>query len=184
VIVFPLGMYGVASWQLAAATGLTFLHQVGAIAVWPAGLVWVTSSAALVVSAGLSARRALSGWLRSRPLRPRSHPDHAAGKRRYTFEALVTVAPGGNPSAPALGPDWRGVLRARTNGDGTSPGLFTALIAGWDPHSPDRAGTVRALATIVAFGAEPAETLPVGGSFALWHGHDVGHGIVTRRIFV
>jgi hypothetical protein len=82
------------------------------------------------------------------------------------------------------GPDWRGVIRAGTVADGGSSGLFTALVAGWDPHSPGRSGAARALATIVAFGPQPAECLPVGGSFALWRGHDVGHGIVTRRIFV
>jgi tellurite resistance protein TehA-like permease len=184
VIVFPLGMYAVASWQLGAATGLTLLHRVGAIAVWPAALAWAITSAALVVSLAVSARRALSGRLRARPLSPRSHPDHPAGKRRYTFEALVTIAPAENPSAPVPGPDWRGVIRAGTDGDGAPPGLFTALVAGWDPHSPGRADAARALATIVAFGPEPAEYLPVGGSFALWCGHDVGHGIVTRRIFV
>jgi tellurite resistance protein TehA-like permease len=184
VIVFPLGMYAVASGQLGATTGLTLIHRVGAIAVWPAGLAWAITSAALVVSVALSARRAVSGRRRSRPLPPRSHPDHPAGKRRYAFEALVTTSPTGSLSAPVPGPDWRGVIRAGTGGDGTPPALFTALIAGWDPRSPDRAGAVRVLATIVAFGPEPAEYLPVGGSFALWRGHDVGHGIVTRRIFV
>jgi tellurite resistance protein TehA-like permease len=184
VIVFPLGMYAAASWQLGAATGLTLVHRVGAIAVWPAALAWAITSAALVVSVALSARRAVPGRRRSRLLRPQSHPDHPAAKRRYTFEALVTIAPGGGPSAVVPGPDWRGVVRAGTDDDGTSPGLFTALVAGWDPHSPGRAGAVQALATLVAFGPEPAESLPVGGSFALWRGHDVGHGIVTRRIFV
>jgi Voltage-dependent anion channel len=160
------------------------VHRAGAIAVWPAALAWAITSAALVVSVVLSARRAISGRLRSRLLSPGSHPDHPVGKRRYTFEALVTIAPGGSSSAPAPGPDWRGIIRAGTDGHGTCPVLFTALVAGWDPHSPGRAGAAQALATIVAFGPEPAEYLPVGGSFTLWRGHDVGHGVVTRRIFV
>jgi tellurite resistance protein TehA-like permease len=185
VIVFPLGMYAAASWQLGAATGLTFIHQVGIIAVWPAALGWAMTSAALAVSVALSVRRAVSARLRSRPLPPRSRPGHPAGKRRYTFEALITITPGASSVAPALGPDWRGVIRAAADGhDGGSPGLFSALVAGWDPHSPSRAGAAQALATIVVFGPQPAECLPVGGSFALWRGHDVGHGIVTRRIFV
>jgi tellurite resistance protein TehA-like permease len=184
VIVFPVGMYAVASWQLGAATGLTFIHRVGIIAVWPAALAWAMTSAALVVSAAQSARRAVSGRVRSGPPPLGSHPDHPAAKRRYTFEALVTIAPGASPSVPVPGPDWRGIIRAGTDGDSTSPGLFSALVAGWDPHSSDQAGARQALATIVAFGPQPAECLPVGGSFSLWRGRDVGHGIVTRRIFV
>jgi tellurite resistance protein TehA-like permease len=185
VIVFPLGMYAVASWRLGAATGLTFIHRVGIIAVWPAALGWAMTSAALVFSVALSARRAVSGRLRSRPLPSRSRPDHPAGKQRYTFEALITIAPGASSSAPAPGPDWRGVIRAAADGhDGTSPGLFSALVASWDPRSSGRAGAAQALATIVVFGPQPAECLPVGGSFALWRGRDLGQGVVTRRIFV
>lgn len=184
VIVFPLGMYAVASWQLGAATELSFIHRVGIIAVWPAALAWASTSAALVVSMAVSARRAVSGWLRSRPLVLPPHPNDSAGKRRYTFEALVTITTGGSASALVPGPDWRGVIRAGTDCDSSSAGLFSALVAGWDPHSPGLAGTAQAVATIVAFGPQPAECLPVGGSFALWRGQDVGHGIVTRRIFV
>jgi hypothetical protein len=132
----------------------------------------------------LTAWRAVSGRLRFRPLPRRSYADHPAGKRRYTFEALVTIAPDASPSARAPGPDWRGVIRAGTDGGGTPPGLFSALVAGWVPHPSGRTGAAKALATIVVFGPGPAECLPVGGSFALWRGHDVGHGIVTRRIFV
>jgi hypothetical protein len=76
------------------------------------------------------------------------------------------------------------VIRARSGRDGAAPGLFSALIAGWDPHSSGQPDAAQALATIVAFGSQPAEYLPVGGSFAPWRGHDIGHGIVTRRTFV
>jgi tellurite resistance protein TehA-like permease len=62
VIVFPLGMYAVASWQLGAATGLTFLHRVGTVAVWPAGLAWLVTCAALAVTTVRRVGRAL--WAR------------------------------------------------------------------------------------------------------------------------
>jgi tellurite resistance protein TehA-like permease len=184
VIVFPAGMYAVASWQLGTATGLTFVHRVGTVAAWPAALAWAVTLTALGLSLAVRTGRAVAAWQRPRP-RHRSHPAHPAGLRRYTFEALVTIPlPDENPSAAVPGPDWRGVIRAGADGDGTSPGLFSALVAGWDPHASGPAGNTRALATIVAFGPRPADCLPVGGSFALWRGHDVGHGIVTRRIFV
>lgn len=90
----------------------------------------------------------------------------------------------GNPAAPAPGPDWHGIIRARADRDGSTPGLFGAHVAGWDLHASHRAGHAEALATIIAFGSRPADCLPVGGSFALWRGRDVAHGVVTRRIFV
>jgi tellurite resistance protein TehA-like permease len=194
VIVFPLGMYAVASWQLGAATGLTFLHRVGTVAVWPAALAWLVTCAALAVSTVRRVGRAISARLRSmrrpqraqrpqRPRRPNSGPP--TDMRRYTFEALVTVPPpDGTPSAPVPGPDWHGVIRASTDSDGSSPGLFSAQVAGWDVHQPGPAGDAQALATIVAFGSQPADCLPVGGAFVLWRGRDVARGVVTRRIFV
>ncbi|MGH3301590.1 MAG: tellurite resistance/C4-dicarboxylate transporter family protein, partial [Streptosporangiaceae bacterium] len=147
VIVFPLGMYAVASWQLGAATGLTFLHRIGTAAVWPAALAWAVTCAALGVSVAgragravsarlrsvlLRSRRLRSVLLRSRRLRsrmprpPRSHLDHPAGLRRYTFEALVTIPPDGAQSAAVPGPDWHGVIRAGASGDGSPAGLFSA----------------------------------------------------------
>jgi tellurite resistance protein TehA-like permease len=185
VIVFPLGMYAVASWQLGAATGLTFLHRVGTVTVWPAALAWAAVCAALGVSVAVRAGRAVSARLRSRTRPHRTHADHPAGLRRYTFEALVTIPPpDGNPSGPVPGPDWHGVIRASADCDGSPPGLFSAQVAGWDLHPSSRAGNAEALATIVAFGSQPADCLPVGGAFALWRGRDVAHGVVTRRIFV
>jgi tellurite resistance protein TehA-like permease len=199
VIVFPLGMYAVASSQLGAATGLTFLHQVGSVAVWPAALAWAVTAAALGVKVAAGAMRAVRAWPAGRsistrprtPTRPRTRtrphqpgPGHPAGMRRYTFEALVSIPPpGANPAAPVPGPDWHGVIRARADGDGGPPGLFSALVSGWDLHASRRGGDAQALATIVAFGSEPAVCLPVGGTFALWRGQDVARGVVTRRIF-
>jgi hypothetical protein len=62
--------------------------------------------------------------------------------------------------------------------------LFSALVADWELHDRDPAGGSHAVATIIAFGPEPADCLPAGESFVLWRGHEVGHGVVTRRIFV
>jgi hypothetical protein len=192
-------MFAVASWQLGAATGLTFLHQVGSVAVWPAALAWAATAAALGVKVAVRATHAACAWPAGRaistrprtPARPRTRtwphqpgPGHPAGMRRYTFEALVSIPPpGANPAGPVPGPDWHGVIRARADGDGGPPGLFSALVSGWDLHASRRGGDAQALATIVAFGSEPAVCLPVGGTFALWRGQDVARGVVTRRIF-
>lgn len=184
VIVFPLGMYAVASWQLGAATGLAFLHRVGAAAVVPAALAWAGTAAALGASVVRRAWRAATTRLRSAPRERPPRSGHPAGMRRYTFEALVSIPqPGENAAGSAPGPDWHGVIRTRPDRNGGSPSLFSALVSGWDLHAAGRAGDAQALATIVAFGPQPADCLPVGGTFALWRGHDVAHGVVTRRIF-
>jgi hypothetical protein len=117
-----------------------------------------------------------------KPLRPRENS--GSGSRRYTFEAVVTLPAAARESGLSLpGPDWHGVIRAET-GAGRSGGLFTALVSGWEQRDGGPAGSSHAVATITAFGPEPADCLPAGGPFVLWRGHEVGHGVVTRRKFV
>ncbi|MGB6453760.1 MAG: hypothetical protein WBH47_04630, partial [Streptosporangiaceae bacterium] len=191
--------------QLGAATGLTFLHRIGTVAVWPAAAAWAVTCGALVVSVAAravragrarragqtgQARRAGRGRTVPRRLSSRSRPhplraDRAVGPRRYTFEAVITIPPpDGNLPAIVPGPDWHGIIRASTERDGSPPRLFSAVVADWDARGANPAHRARAVATIVAFGPRPADCLPVGGTFALWRGHDVAHGVVTRRIFV
>lgn len=181
VIIFPLGMYAVASWRLGAATGLPYVHLAGSVAVWPAALAWALTAAALAAAA---ARRLGTAVVRRQPARLRANGTD--GSRRYTFQAVVTIPATADGAAGSLpGPDWRGVIRAGT-GAGRSGGLFSALVSGWEQHhgDPACAGSSRAIATIVAFGPEPGDCLPAGEPFVLWRGQEVGHGIVTRRIFV
>jgi hypothetical protein len=139
---------------------------------------------ARIIAILLSGARAVSAPLRLP--RQRDAAD-SAGMRRYKFQAVVAVIPGQDRTADALpGPDWHGILRAGSS-LGRSHGMFSALVTDWDQGgtgSAGRAGAPHAVATIVAFGPDPAESLPVGGTFALWRGRDVGLGIVTQRAFV
>jgi hypothetical protein len=117
-----------------------------------------------------------------RPARPDANG--AGGSRRYTFQAFVTVPAASHDAGASLpGPNWHGVVRAGT-GAGRSGGLFSALVSGWEPHDGDRAGSSHAVATIIVVGPEPADCLAAGEPFVLWRGREVGHGVVTRRIFV
>jgi tellurite resistance protein TehA-like permease len=182
VITFPLCMYAAASWHLGDAAGITFVHRAGSVAVWPAALAWALTATALAVPA--AGRLGRAAVVRLQPARPQAIG--AGGSRRYTFKAVVTIpvaADGAAVSRP--GPDWHGVIRAGT-GAGRSGGLFSALVSGWEccDGDPARTGNARAIATIVAFGPEPADCLAAGESFILWRGREVGHGVVTRRIFV
>lgn len=37
--------------------------------------------------------------------------------------------------------------------------------------------------TITVSGAEPEEFFRAGRDIAVWNGHDMGHGVVSRRVF-
>jgi hypothetical protein len=38
--------------------------------------------------------------------------------------------------------------------------------------------------TVTLARADPSECFGIGDHFALWLGGDIGHGVVTRRLFV
>ena len=135
--------------------------------------------------------RAVSAPLRLPRQREADRAGHPTGMRNYKFQAVVAVIPPQDGTMAALpgpdwpGQDWHGVIRARS-GLGRSHGMFSALVTDWVQAGQPGAvpGDAHAVATIVAFGPDPAESLPVGGTFVLWRGRDVGLGVVTRRVFV
>jgi hypothetical protein len=137
----------------------------------------------------LAGARAVSAPLRVPGQRGSDQAGPAAGMHNYKFQAVVAVIPSREAAMPPgpdrPGPDWHGVIRARS-GLGRSHGMFSALVTDWAQAGPLGADArePHAVATIVAFGPEPAESLPVGGTFALWRGRDVGLGVVTRRVYV
>ena len=74
------------------------------------------------------------------------------------------------------------VIRGRNDETGHSQ-IFSALISCEDvapfrPHDPEM------LVTLWLAGDNVTDYLHGGGRFDLWLGHDVGRGIVTRRLFV
>lgn len=172
VIIFPLGMYAVASLRLGMAAGVPDMRSAGSVAVWLAALAWVLTAAALARPVARRLGNAVQ------PARPQANGP--SGSRRYTFQAVVTI-PAAADGAP--GPHWHGVIRAGT-GAGRSGGLFSALVSDWEQHDGYPTGGLHAVATIVAFGPEPATCLPAGEPFVFWRGREVGHGVVTRRVFV
>lgn len=57
-LVFPLGMYTVATWQLAAADRFEFLKQIPEVTIWIAFAAWLLTMAGLVrTMAGISGQR-------------------------------------------------------------------------------------------------------------------------------
>jgi hypothetical protein len=61
--------------------------------------------------------------------------------------------------------------------------VFGALVTNHGDDIP-RADPNHMIVTVMLIGDEPREYFDIGDQFALWSGHDVGHGVVTRRLFV
>ena len=103
--------------------------------------------------------------------------------KRYKYQALVTLDPQqDNSTAEALsGSACRMVVRAE-HPETHRNKIFSALVNGSD------GATVRPgdhiLMTMRVLGDDVGDYLHPGDHFALWRGHDVGHGVVCRRLFV
>lgn len=104
--------------------------------------------------------------------------------KRYKFQALVTMGVNGDGGAGAMlgSAPRRLVLRGRNDETGRSQ-IFTALVSCED-EAPFRPKGHQMLVTLRLAGDDVAEYLYSGGHFDLWLGHEIGHGVVTRRLFV
>ncbi|MGN6794286.1 MAG: hypothetical protein ACTHJW_18025, partial [Streptosporangiaceae bacterium] len=61
--------------------------------------------------------------------------------------------------------------------------FFSALVSN-SGDSANWLGDDHAIVTVMLCGGEFADCLDVGDHFALWSGHDLADGIVTRRLFI
>lgn len=102
--------------------------------------------------------------------------------KRYKFQAVVTLDPPAARAAVAPGHIRRMVVRAQHHGSQDSQ-LFSALVTEAGENLPWRDDD-HVVLNIALAGENPGEYFDVGDHFALWLGGDVGHGVVTRRLFV
>src|ERR1700746_3166617 len=111
-------------------------------------------------------------------------PKVVAGMQRYKFQALVT--PNADDDADARAKlssgSHRMVLRAE-NSETHRTEVFQALVDGED-DGPFRAGSPQVMVTLRVIGDDLAEYLEIGSHFSLWSGHDLGRGVVTRRLHI
>jgi len=104
--------------------------------------------------------------------------------KRYKFQALVTMGGGGDagPRVVLGSAPHRMVLRGQNDETGHSQ-IFSALVSCED-EGPFRPHGHQMLVTLRLAGDDVADYLHSGGRFDLWLGGDVGHGVITRRLFV
>ena len=105
--------------------------------------------------------------------------------KRYKFQALVTMGSARDSDLASLGGGGqarRVVVRGRHHDTGTSR-FFTALVTrnGGDRTWPEEDPVIM---TVALMGDDPGEYFEPGDRFAFWLGHDLGQGIVTRRLFI
>jgi hypothetical protein len=104
--------------------------------------------------------------------------------KRYKFQALVTLGMERNSGLATLlgGQSRRVVLRGRHHETGSSR-FFAALVTknGGDRTWPEEDPVIM---TIALMGDDPGEYFEIGDRFAFWLGHDLGQGVVTRRLFI
>jgi hypothetical protein len=102
--------------------------------------------------------------------------------KSYKFQALVMLDGGGDPCAELGSAPHRMVVRGRNEESGRSQ-IFPALVS-CDDEEPFRPGSPRLLATLRLAGDDVTDYVYIGGHIDLWLGKTVGHGVVTRRLFV
>ncbi len=119
------------------------------------------------------------------------HSGGAMTPKPYKFQAFVTVSadeysdPSHPPAAAATLPPGqlkRMAVRGehhRTHGSH----FFSALVANSDDN-PDWIGEDHAIVTVMLTAEDAADYFSAGDHFALWLGHDIADGIVTRRVFL
>jgi hypothetical protein len=108
---------------------------------------------------------------------------------QYKFQALVTLGAsagthGGLSVKADLPPGQlrRMVVKAEDHQThGTH--FFSALVAN-SGDGPAWLGDDHAIVTVMLCGGDCADCLSVGDHFALWSGHELADGIVTRRLFI
>lgn len=104
--------------------------------------------------------------------------------KRYKFQALVTLGPARDAGLAAMhGGQTRRVVVRGHHHDTCSSKFFSALVTkqGGDLPWPEQDPVIM---TVALMGDDPGEYFEIGDSFAFWLGHDMGRGVVTRRLFV
>jgi tellurite resistance protein TehA-like permease len=195
-MVFPIGMYGVASRELGSALRVPWLVTLGRDEAWLALAAWAAVSLAMTLAAlprrapaPASGSGSGSGHLYRVTMlntlaAARCLPDPGrvvAAVKRYKFQALVALN-GQEPDARPGRDPRRMVLRGR-NDDSRHSKFFTALVS-CDDDGPFRPGGRQQLVTVRLAGDDVADYFSVGGHFDVWMGDDVGQGVITRRLFV
>jgi hypothetical protein len=103
--------------------------------------------------------------------------------KRFKYRALVKLDSAGDgtgqPSLPTVG--GRVVLRAHHH-DTQRDKMFGALVEATH-GDPLRPADHSIQLTMTVSGDDVGDYLEPGDTFVLWRGHDIGQGVISRRLF-
>ena len=104
--------------------------------------------------------------------------------QRYKYQALVTpfADDDGDARSKLSSGSHRMVLRAQ-NSETHRTEVFAALVDGGEGESL-RAGSPQVMVTLRVIGDDVSDYFGIGSHFSLWSGHDLGRGVVTRRLLI
>jgi hypothetical protein len=105
--------------------------------------------------------------------------------KSYKYSALVKLAPpGGEHSTDPPLPETnaRVVVRAEHHETHRSK-IFSALISS-AYGEPLRPSDHSIQLTMTVLGDDAVDYLDAGDTFALWRGHDIGQGVISRRLYL
>lgn len=115
--------------------------------------------------------------------------------QRYKFQGLLTVdplrgqaprGPGGLPAPRAAFPPAGVMQRMVVSGEHRETHMtriFSALVSASADGAAVQDGS-HVVVTISLMGEDPGDYFTAGADFGLWQGHDIGRGVVTRRLFI
>jgi hypothetical protein len=104
--------------------------------------------------------------------------------KRYKYSAHIKMDPADadTDGMPPPGTTRRVTVRAHHR-QTHSPRFFSALATApaWIPLGPDDHGVDMTLSVL---GDDVPDYLDAGDELALWRGREIGHGVITRRLFL
>jgi hypothetical protein len=105
--------------------------------------------------------------------------------KHYKYRALVKLevpATGKSADPPLPETGGRVVVRAHHRETHHSK-VFSALVS-TTPGEPLRAADHSIQLTMTVLGDDACDYLEAGDTFTLWRGHDIGQGVISRRLFL
>jgi len=104
--------------------------------------------------------------------------------QRFKYQALVTPFADDDGDARSMlsSGSHRMVLRAE-NSETHQRQVFSALVDGGEGDS-FQVGSPQIMVTLRVIGDDLSDYLEIGSHFTLWSGHDLGRGVVTRRLHI
>jgi hypothetical protein len=101
--------------------------------------------------------------------------------KSYRYCALVKLDSPGHGRAALPDTGGRVVVRARHH-DTQRSKIFSAIVSG-TPGEPLRPAGHSVQLTLTVLGDDARDYLEAGDVFTLWRGHQIGQGVISRRLF-